>query len=192
MVKLVLAVLSVLASQLCMGEVWSQNQPEMAWIEEVQVVMANQASIGQCEQEWVQSTDFYQIFSLPHDLPQTSLKLIAATCAQWAYNLTWSFFLVVESKPKGEGISWRLEPLFFTRYSMLQKALYESLQLENFSWDAKDLTLTSRKYLNGQPQCGELGGYRWSPTLQRFETIAIYQNEDCLSPEAAWVKVGSN
>ena len=101
----------------------------------------------------------------------------------WAHNFAWALFLQIDL-----GNDQTLtKPLFFIRHSSY-KGLYADSVVENISWDKTTQTLTSRKFLNGNAHCGELSGYKWNPSTQDFEVVAIYKNDDCSAADKDWEK----
>lgn len=148
--------------------------------QEIENQMQLRVEQGICQNEWINETSLAKVFKTKSSMQ----KIIATPCSLWSHNQAWSLFLVIKTGADKELI----KPLFFMRYSSF-KGLYADSVLENISWDEENQTLTSRKYLNGRPSCGELAGYKWNVNNQDFKTLSIYKNDDCNIIDKPWLKV---
>jgi hypothetical protein len=157
---------------------YSQNHIELP--QEIKTQMKSNVQYGECQSEWALSDPLIQTF----ETGAKNQKIYAVVCSIWSYNQAWSLFLVIDQG----GNKKLVKPLSFIRYSSF-KGLYSDSVVENISWDKKNKTLTSKSYLNGNAQCGERSGYKWSTTYQVFSVIAIHKNDECSTLPSKWTRV---
>lgn len=146
----------------------------------IQKQMSLQVEQGVCQKQWIEEHSLIKVF-LTKSKRQ---KLYAVPCSLWSHNMAWSLFLVINIAQD----QVLVKPLFFIRHSSY-KGLYADSVVENISWDSEEMILTSKKYLNGHPNCGELSGYKWNENNQDFKVVSIYKNDNCNLADQPWDKV---
>lgn len=148
---------------------------------EIKAHLNQMVELGVCEREWVEEVESFQILSLKNQ----NQSILAAPCALWAYNQTWSLYLLMPKKSRENLVV----PLMFQRFDFLKNTVYGSALVENFLWDQDSERLQSRRFLNGHPWCGEVATYQWNQAQGEFETLSLFKNENCGSLNEPWKRV---